>query len=79
MPDGNIIQYTRVKPGANRLILVLARQLRIDCNLLTMLKIVGASVSGPHAPSRVRYFTRCHRSGRETEETNKSGVDIWCI
>ena len=27
MPDGNIIQYTKANPGANRLMLVRARQL----------------------------------------------------
>ena len=71
MAGGNIIQYTRVNPGANRLMLVLAHQLRIDYHLLTTLIIVGASMPGPHAPSRVRYFAWCHCSGRETEEMNE--------
>jgi hypothetical protein len=30
MSNGNITQYTQVNPDANRLMLVLARQLKID-------------------------------------------------
>jgi hypothetical protein len=58
MPDGNVTQYTQMNPSANRLMLVLSHQLEINCSPLIIPTIACAGVPGPHAPSRVAYFTR---------------------
>jgi hypothetical protein len=49
MPDGNVMQYIRVNPSANRLTLVCVYQL--EDSLLTPPAIACASVQRPDAPS----------------------------
>jgi len=57
-PDGNITQYTRVNPGADRPMFVRATDLKIDGdNLLTTPVIACTSMPRSHAPSWVGDFT----------------------
>jgi len=59
MPDGNITQYTRVNPDADRPMLVGAHWPEIDGdNLLSPPAIACTGVPWPHAPSWVGDFTR---------------------
>ena len=68
MPDGNVIQYIRANPDANRLVLVRTHQVDVDYSLLTPLTIDYTSLPRPHVSSRVRYFTRLDHPGRDNEE-----------
>jgi hypothetical protein len=58
MPDGNITQYTQANPGSNLLVLVAPPHLKMgEDNLLTLLAIACAGMSGPDVPSRIGYLT----------------------
>jgi serine/threonine protein kinase len=56
MPGGNVAQYIKVNPGANRLTLVCVNQL--ENSLLTPPAIACSSVQRPDVPPRVGYLTR---------------------
>jgi hypothetical protein len=70
MPNGNIMQYTKLNPDANRLMLVCVF---IDLKdiPLTLPTTVGTNMQGSRVPSRAGHFARRYRSGRQNWEMNE--------